>query len=530
MRRIGTKYGTKTITGPFDAIVIGSGMGGLTVASLLAQQGQRVLVLEQHYTIGGCTHTFTRKRYEWDVGLHYVGDVQSPRSGLRRMFDAVTGGGVSWAPMPEIYNRIAIGDRIYEIHRGPEAYATKLAEYFPAQRAAIDAYVKLIFEVSRSARNYFAERAMPRAAGDRIYAAVSAPFRRYADRTTFDVLRELTDDPELIAVLCGNYGDYGLPPKRSSFAVQAMVARHYIFGASFPVGGPGMIARSIVPIIEQAGGAVVHSADVTEILVRDNRATGVKVAGGEEILAPRVISNAGVGVTFGRLLPSEIAERFELLPKLQAVDPAYTVAGLNIGLPRSGAAQGLPAANIWAHHSSDYDGDLERSRQDPSAPLPSHFITFPSMRDPTWDERHPDTATISMYSEIGFGRFEPWAHEPDRRRSEAYQALKDTLADQMLTQLEGYVPGIREQIDHYELSTPLTINRFLGRRQGNFMGIDHSPQRFAQRWLRPHTPVEHLYLTGQDVVTDGISGAMLGGFLCGSAILGRDLVTALGRG
>src|SRR2546422_886859 len=86
---------------PFDAIVIGSGAGGMTTAALLACEGKRVLVLERHTTAGGCTQVFRRNGYEWDVGLHYMGEVHRESSGLRRLFDRVTGGRLQWAPMPD---------------------------------------------------------------------------------------------------------------------------------------------------------------------------------------------------------------------------------------------------------------------------------------------------------------------------------------------------------------------------------------------------------------------------------------------
>ena len=79
-----SSYRQANVDDNFDAIVIGSGMGGLTTASLLARHARkRVLILEQHYTAGGFTHVFHRPGYEWDVGVHYIGQVHDPRSPLR---------------------------------------------------------------------------------------------------------------------------------------------------------------------------------------------------------------------------------------------------------------------------------------------------------------------------------------------------------------------------------------------------------------------------------------------------------------
>ena len=102
----------------WDAIVIGSGIGGLTGAVLLGRYGgKRVLVLERHYEAGGFTHTFHRPGYEWDVGLHYIGQMQED-SRERRAFDHVTGGQVRWQPMPQVYDRVFIEAGSSSLRRG----------------------------------------------------------------------------------------------------------------------------------------------------------------------------------------------------------------------------------------------------------------------------------------------------------------------------------------------------------------------------------------------------------------------------
>ena len=83
------------------------------------------------------------------------------------------------------------------------------------------------------------------------------PFYKYSDKTTYEVLREITDNEELIKVLTGQYGDYGLPPKQSSFSMHASVARHYFDGGSYPIGGSSQIVKTIDPVIEAGGGTYI---------------------------------------------------------------------------------------------------------------------------------------------------------------------------------------------------------------------------------------------------------------------------------
>ena len=142
---------------------------------------------------------------------------------------------------------------------------------------------------------------MPKLLSDLTYGRMSRSFLEMSDKTTWDILSSLTSNTELIGVLTGQYGDYGLTPKQSSFAISAAVANHYLYGAYYPVGGSRMIAETIAPVIQKSGGKIIVSATVDEILVHKNRAVGVKLENGDEIRAPMVVSSAGVSITFGKL-------------------------------------------------------------------------------------------------------------------------------------------------------------------------------------------------------------------------------------
>jgi len=186
-----TSYRQQKVEGVFDTVVIGSGMGGLTVASLLARHaGKRVLILERHYTAGGFTHVFRRPGYEWDVGVHYIGQVNDPKSPVRAAYDYLTDGQLSWEPMPDVYDRLILGDREYE-------------------------------------------------------------FLSDAQRFRARVLADLGCSQELAGVLTGQWGDYGSPADRSSFGVHALIAEHYFKGASYPIGGASAILASMLPAIER---------------------------------------------------------------------------------------------------------------------------------------------------------------------------------------------------------------------------------------------------------------------------------------
>lgn len=518
------------IAGDYDQIVVGSGMGGLGVASLLAQEGQRVLVLEQHNVIGGLTQSYERAGYKWTVGLHYIGDVKSPATMTRKLFDRATAGRIIWAPMPEIFNRVVIGDREYPVPAGIEGFRSALKQWFPDEAEAIDSYLEIMQRVARSSAPYFGEKALPQGVTPDSLASAAQPFLEASDRVTLDVLSELTSNSELIAVLCANWGDYGIEPTRSSFAMHCMLAKHYLDGGSYPAGGGSAFAEAMVPIIEEAGGKVVYSAEVAEILVGEGAVRGVRMTSGEELRCSTVISNAGVRNSFGRMLAPEVRSAFGLDDLLSRVADSYAVVGLNIGLEGSAEDLGFDPANIWFHPNADLAGNLARHRADFAAPFAWTFVTFPSAKDPAWDGRFAGKSTIELYACSDFGHFEAWAGTRWMKRGDDYLAIKAQIEERLLAELYRLVPQALGHVRHVEVSTPLSYETFVMRQRGDFMGIESSPSRFRQHWLRARTPIPGYYLTGQDVATDGIIGALVGGAICASSIMGKDLMTQIRTG
>jgi len=528
--KIGSSYKQHGIDGTFDAIVIGSGIGGLASAALLARHGgKRVLVLERHYTAGGFTHAFHRPGYDWDVGVHYIGQTQ-PKALLRRVFDHLTDGALEWADMGEVYDTIIIGDDVYELPAGRRNFRRRMIEYFPGEVAAIDDYLARIRAATRSSHLYYAEKVLPAPLATLLGPALRFRAMRHARRTTAEVMAEVTDNKRLAAVLTGQYGDYGLPPSQSSFLMHALVVNHYLGGGAYPVGGSARIAETMLPLIEESGGQVLVNAEVDEIIVERGRAVGVRLADGACARAPMVISDAGVANTYRRLLPAEVARRRGLDRRVGRIEPSLAHASLYLGLDRTAADLDLRTSNLWIYPHDDHDRALAEFMADPEAPLPVAYVSFPSAKDPDFERRHPGHGTIEVITPAPYDLFRCWEATRWKKRGADYEAFKQRLADRMLEALYSRVPQVRGAIAHQELSTPLSTRHFIAHPRGEIYGLTHTPARFEQRWLRPRTPIRGLYLTGADVCSAGVGGALFGGVLTASAALRKNLVTAIARG
>ena len=524
--RIGYRYRPKRLAPQYDAIVIGSGMGGLTTAALLSELGWKVCVLEQHYTAGGYTHSYERHGYEWDVGVHYIGDV-GKRTRTRRMFDFLSSGKLKWAPMDAEYDRFYIGDKVFSAIAGKKAFRDNLVTSFPAEEKAIDAYMELLADVSGALSAHSMGRVLKP-----WQQSVAAPFMKMRTpasmyRNTYDVLSELTDNQDLIAVLCGQWGDIGLPPKQSAFMMHAMIARHYLYGGYYPIGGSWRIADSIIPMIQKGGGEVFTYARVKRILVENGKIAGVAMKDGHRIECPCVISSAGTDNTFNHLLPADVVEKTGYRKLLPTVQPSFSYLCIYIGLKETAQQLGLPKTNFWIYPHNDFDAAVEQFVADKDAPFPVVYISFPSAKDPDYENRHPGTATIEIVAPAPYKWFEEWQGSTWGKRGEDYNELKEKFGERLMQHLYDKLPQLQGKVDYYEVSTPLSTDWFAGYQRGELYGLDHTTERLQQKWLGPRTKIPGLWLTGQDVLTAGVTGAMMSGMLTTMAMVGMRKMTPL---
>ncbi|NXK46925.1 RETST reductase, partial [Chauna torquata] len=534
-------FSADKIPAGLDAIVIGSGIGGLAAAVLLAKAGRRVLVLEQHGKLGGCCHTFSEKGFEFDAGIHYVGQMQEG-SLARFIVDQLTEGQLDWAPMPAVYDAVVLGEpgrsKAYRICSGRKGYSDGLKEQFPGEVVAVEKFEQLVKSVSKGivalgilkmlplplARLLCRSGLLPRL----------SPFCRMASRSLKDVVDGLTANAELRAVFSYIFPTYGVLPSKASFSMHSVLVNHYLRGAWYPKGGPGEIAFHTIPIIQKAGGNVLGRAPVQSILLdSQGRACGVSVRKGQDlvnIFAPTIVSDAGIFNTYERLLPAEARALPEIQSQLRMAKHGEASFSVFVGLNGSSKELGLEATNYFIYPGNNLDEIMKRyltsSREEAAKNIPILFVTCPSAKDPLWEIRHPGKSTLAIVTFAKYEWFEEWKDEQVKKRGDAYEDVKKTFVDAIMQVVFKLYPHVEDKVEYISGGSPLTNQHYIASPRGEIYGMDHDIARMqaeAVAAVRPQTAVPNLYLTGQDVFVCGFAGALQGAFLCASAILKRNL-------
>jgi len=502
----------------FDAIVIGSGIGGLAAGAALASIDRRVLVLERHTQPGGLTQTFERSGFRFNVGVHYLGGFGE--HGLnRRLFDRLAGGRIEMAPIAGAYDRVHFPD--FSLAFAPPAATLKqtLAAAFPHEARGIDAYFEALGQANRAMGALQATHSAPGFLAMPLAWMKRDAIKRWVGRTTWEAVTEIVKDPKLQAVLCAQWGDYGSRPLESSFGMHAMVVSHYLDGAWFPAGGSASFAREFGRTIAAAGGAVRTDAEVVHIDSAGRRVRGVQLAGGETIECRCVISDIGIHNTL-RLLPSEEVD-YQWAADALAIAPSTGYVGLYLGLEGDIAAHGADTANQWIYDS----WDVNALWTDPfvQARAPALFVSFPSLRDPRHDPGARRRHTAEVVALVDWSAFTQWdasqaeggmkKNAPAAVRSESYQAFKSLLESNLRAQFAQHFPALAPMIVASECSTPVSLATYTGAEHGAMYGLAATPQRFLSPALRPRTPIGGLFLAGQDACTPGVTGAFFGGLM-----------------
>jgi phytoene dehydrogenase-like protein len=452
----------------YDVVVIGAGIGGLTCANLLARERLRVLLVEQHYMVGGYCSSFRRNGYLFDAASHFYPLLGNPATITGKLL-ADLGVRTQWVKMdPVDYFHFPDGTS-FAVPADLDHYLGRLKAAFPAEAAPIE--------------DYFA-------AARRVYLLGLLFYFRGRDTPLLDPYRDLSlrqaldscfRDPRLKLLLTADTPHWGLPPQRTSFIFDSMLRISYFLGNYYPRGGSQAFADELARCFEEHGGHILLSSSVNRILVKNGAACGVAVSrrrGREQcehrVAAGAVVSNADLRHTVEQLLdPGQLPP--EYVGFVRRLRPTYPCFLMHIGL------QNMPADVLHRLHGYHWDGwDADQMGQGAL----KFKLFVPTLYDPDVAPPGGQIVIVQKIDDVDYEAVTDWA------------AHKAALERFVVDNLERLHPGFARHMVVGLSASAATSCRYTRNHQGAMLGWEMSPDQLGA-W-RPGIagPVKDLFFVG----------------------------------
>lgn len=477
----------------YDAVVVGSGVGGLVCANLLARSGLRVLLVEQHYMAGGYCSTFRRGGYTFDAASHFYPLLGNPETITGRLLEQL-GARCQWVLMDPVDTfHLPDGSR-FTVPVDLERYLAKLKNEFPDQVQAIDRFFAAVRQEYLAGLLRYFRGHEPK-----------GPAR--PDRSLAEALDDHFDDRRLKLILTADCPHWGSPPSRTSFTFDSMLRLSYFLGNYYPAGGSQAFVDDLARCFEERGGDILMSTRAERIRLRDGKVTGVtletlrgRLAGRREVAASAVISNADLLSTIDRLVG---AEHFppEYVDSVRRLRPTYPCFLTHLGL-RDVSAERL--AEIQGYYWNTWDAeavghDALRCK-----------VFVPTLYAP---ELAPAGGHIVILQKV-------LAVDPESIGD--WQAHKRQVEEYVVDHLGSLLPGLQRRIKTRSSATARTSERFTLNHQGAMLGWEMSPGQLGDARPDIESPIPGLYLTGHWTRPGGgITPVMVSAMRAAAAVTGE---------
>ena len=510
-----------------DVVVVGAGLGGLAAAAHLVAVGKRVVVVEQHSVPGGNATVFTHEGYEFDVGVHYLGDC-GPGGGIPAVLERL-GIDVTFLEMdPDGFDTLVFPDMAFKVPRGAENYRANLHRAFPAEAEGVDAYVDTIVGLTDELRG----KRDPEYLG------------RHTGTTLGGFFDELGLSARCRTVLGAEHGTYAVPPSQVSLLLHSALMMHYLAdGAFYPKGGGQVIADGLADFIVANGGRVILRTPVEQVIVEGGRVAGVRLRPPsperrrgvpDEIRAPVVISNADLKRTVTDLIGSEhFPDGY--VEKVVGYEMSLPLFVVYLVLDRDLRAEGLPVTNYFAIHDDDIEAEYRAITEGRMPDQPGVYLSLASLKDPgNANLCRPGQTNLQVMAvappDYRFWGLEKGPVAGERyRTNEAYRRRRKEVGELLVEMADLALPGIVDDIAYMECATPITHERFIRSTGGTSYGIAATPDQFFVNRPGHVTPLPGLFLAGASTITGhGIAGAMSSGEAVASAICEASVAELVG--
>jgi all-trans-retinol 13,14-reductase len=500
----------------YDVIIVGAGLGGLTTGAILAKHGQKVLVIEQHSIPGGCATTFRRHDLRVEVGLHMMDglDEADPKVPVLKELGVLDH--VDFIRTPEFY-RVVKGNTDISIPSDIEEAERVILEKFPHEKRGIAKFFKTLAVLRKEANKLPRNKwrlllILP------VFPLLFPKLMKYMKTSVGEFLDSIFSDEELKLILLGNLGYYHDDPYTTTMLYYAPGQASFLTGGGYFVNGGSLVLSDyLASLIEKNNGTLFYNNLVEEIIVENGRAIGVKYrksdkSGGEQtvIKASYIIANAAVPNVINQHIRDPGARK-KLEKAQRSHKPGPAILSLYLGFRSELKELGL---NTYSNILQD-DGLSSQAliREYLYHDLEKRSLIFVDYGQID-SGLAPEGKSVGVV--VAFDTLEKW----ESLTKEEYKRKKEETAQILIGRLENFLPGIKNEIEYYEVATPLTIKRYTLNPEGTAYGFAQTPSQAGSNRFKIDSPVKNLYFASAWAEPGGgFSGAINSGIWCAQSIL-----------
>lgn len=510
----------------YEAIIIGSGAGGLSAALSLARRGFSVLILEAMPSFGGYLNPFKRKPYTFDTGLHYLPELGKGER-FWNLLDALgIAADLDFVELdPDGFDRYVFPDYEVRFCKGKERFRERLIRDFPKEARGINKFFNVLDKILKAVdASMSTGEGTLRMLGFLLKHPVMLKYSRVPYQRLLD---EVTSDERLQAVLAANWGTYGLQPARASVIIALAVWGAYLGGAYYPKGGSGTVRDAFLDGLKRLGAEMKSRSRVIRIDKKGENFQ-VQTESGALFTAKAVVSDADPVITLGELVSPHLVPR-KIQDKVKRLRPSIGSLCAFIGTDLDLPSLGITNANIYHHE----DFHINRAYENLSASYfqeraPGFLLTSPSVKNPGGGHAPGDRHTVQLVSFVRYDDFEKWSALPSMKRGEKYEEFKEKIGLNLVVAAERYIPGLREHMECVEYATPLSNAYWVNAVRGGCYGPEQTPDQMGPGRFPAFTAgIEGLFLAGAGTMGAGIMPCLASGLE--SAAKTSDYIRKTGR-
>ena len=481
----------------YDAVIIGSGLGGLECAHILSKAGMSVLLLERGTQAGGCLQSYRRHGLAFDTGFHYVGGLDEGQS-LHSAFRHLGLLRLPWQRLDNHFDRVTIGNQTFNFAQGYDAFVETLTVAFPAERDALNKYADMLKQCGEQQFD-----ALNPQTGE------SSLLSRLFETSAYQYLTETFHDPLLINVLCGTSLKMELRKESLPLFTFAHGNGRFIESSWRLKGDGSLIVNSLADGIRMHGGEIICNAEVRELVEKDGKLVHAVCSNGEIYEGNIFISNIHPAVTCNLVKQSSRMKKVyrSRITHLENTFGTFTVS-LRI------KPQTLRYFNWNQYIYKEPDVWTFHLKNNPVSGV------LVSCRIPEDGSKY--VQQVDLLTPMNWSECEQWSHTEVGRRGEDYKAMKKRVADECITLAERFIPGLRDRITGCYTSTPLTYRNYTLTPEGSAYGLRKDFRNPMITLLPPRTPIPNLLLTGQNLMLHGLHGVTMTALFTCAEVLGKE--------